>query len=177
MATQVYSTRLNNNPMLQGLVNTQVLARSPSIDLIPSRYGLSGNDPLLKLQDLFEFQRTHRTFPTPKEYGSHVAQFELEEEVVVYNEIGEKKNHENLGFDNLWIGWNLLHDVHTSACHRSCGLSKCGHHRSCYNSYASHASLLLSSGIENPFLLLELPTFPLIESYHHYRRKQQIFDD
>ncbi|GJY79578.1 hypothetical protein Tco_0485379 [Tanacetum coccineum] len=36
-----------------------------------------------------------------------------------HNRIGEKMNHKNFGFDNLQIGCNWLHDVHTSACHRS----------------------------------------------------------
>nr|GEX39909.1 reverse transcriptase domain-containing protein [Tanacetum cinerariifolium] len=35
-----------------------------------------------------------------------------------HNRIGEKTYYEDLGFDNLQIGCNLLHDVHTSACHR-----------------------------------------------------------
>nr|GEV29245.1 hypothetical protein [Tanacetum cinerariifolium] len=36
-----------------------------------------------------------------------------------YDGIGENANHENFGLDNLQIGCNLLHDVHTLACHRS----------------------------------------------------------
>ncbi|GKD07915.1 hypothetical protein Tco_1187600 [Tanacetum coccineum] len=55
---------------------------------------------------------------------------ELEEEVVAqsnlfvlkdHDRIDESTNHENLGFDNLQIGCNWLHDVYTLACHRSCG--------------------------------------------------------
>nr|GEW13552.1 hypothetical protein [Tanacetum cinerariifolium] len=44
-----------------------------------------------------------------------------------HDTFGENTNHEKFNFDDLQIGCNLLHDVHTSECHRSC--SKSGYMR------------------------------------------------
>ncbi|GKF61437.1 hypothetical protein Tco_0181491, partial [Tanacetum coccineum] len=55
---------------------------------------------------------------TPGEYGIHVLSLSLRRRRD-HNGIDEKMNYGNLGFDNLHIGCNLLHDMHISACHRS----------------------------------------------------------
>ncbi|GJZ21760.1 hypothetical protein Tco_0558799 [Tanacetum coccineum] len=59
---------------------------------------------------------------TPGEYGTHMLSLSLRKRRRVSPiGIGENTNPENFGFDILQIGWNLLHDVHTLACHRSGG--------------------------------------------------------
>ncbi|GJW09685.1 hypothetical protein Tco_1575512 [Tanacetum coccineum] len=46
--------------------------------------------------------------------SEEVSTAELVSTAYDHNGIGENTNHANLRFDNLHIGWNLLHDVHTS---------------------------------------------------------------